>query len=243
MWRSIEIASDVWGPLLNRNAKEAETMAHRKLISLAAVGFFLSALALGTGWAQDVPATAGAFAAYCTPLKKGCATKIEAVQVGAMMESLNSAKPTTVCTVPDGIEAAAGHQAIVAWLSAHPATANLSTENGINAAIKALWNCQGSVATGVTSRGVPDKTDAFVAFCDDTKHYAKCANEVVQASINAYFAKEINDKSAHCTSPDGVETQELTIKVLAWLKGHKELYGQATEVGTAAAIDHLWPCH
>jgi hypothetical protein len=218
-------------------------MTERKLISLPAVVLFLTACGLGTARAQDVPSTAGAFAAYCTPLKKGCAVKIEAVQIGAMMESSKSAKPTPVCTVPDGIEAEAGHKAIIAWLSAHPATANLSTENGINAAIKALWNCQESVSTGVTSRGVPDKTGAFVAFCDDTKHYAKCANEVVQASINAYFAKEMNGKSEHCSSPDGVETRELTTKVLAWLKDHRDLYGQATPVGTAAAIDHLWPCH
>jgi len=47
----------------------------------------------------------------------------------------------------------------------------------------------------------------------------------------------------HCSSPDNIETKELTAKVLAWLKDHQELDGQNTEDSTATAIDHLWPCH
>jgi hypothetical protein len=53
----------------------------------------------------------------------------------------------------------------------------------------------------------------------------------------------MNGKSVHCSSPDSVETKELTDKVLTWLKDHKELYVDNTEDSTANAIDHLWPCH
>jgi hypothetical protein len=195
---------------------------------------FVTAWVLNPGavWAQSIPEKAGAFATYCTPVKESCSSKIISVQFDAL-----------ACSVPDGITSNEGDKAIVGWLSAHPATVDMSTEDGIKTAIKALWNCQKSVATGHTSRGAPDKTDAFVTFCDDTKHYAVCANEIVQASVNAYAALEMNGKSAHCSSPDNIETKELTEKVLTWIKDHKELYAQKTEDSTAYAIDHLWPCH
>jgi hypothetical protein len=215
-------------------------MAKWKRISFKISMLFLAAWVLtpSTVSAQGVPAKAGAFAAYCTPLKEDCSSKIEDAQVAALAGAASD-----VCSVPDGITADEGARAIVGWLSAHPANANMSTEDGINAAIKALWNCQKSVATGHTSRGVPDNTGVFVTFCDDATHYVPCANEVVQASVNADMALQVNGKSAHCSSPDKVETKELTDKVLAWLKDHKELYGQKTEDSTAIAIDHLWPCH
>ena len=209
-------------------------MAMWERISFKISTLFLAAWVLTpyTVCAQDAPAKAGAFAAYCTPLKEACSSKIVLAQFDALD-----------CSVPDGITSNEGDRAIVGWLSAHPGAAGMSTVDGINAAIKALWNCQKSVATGHTSRGAPDKTGAFVAFCDDTRHYVVCANEVVQASINAYAALTMNGKSAHCSSPDSVETKELTDKVLIWLKDHKELYVQNTEDSTATAIDHLWPCH
>ncbi len=221
------------------------TIANWKRIPCKTVVLFVAAwvLAPNTIWAQAIPATAGAFATYCTPLKKGCDGKIQEVETDAEVKAMTSSPPIDACTVPKGIEFAAGDRAIVAWLSAHPSAADMSTADGINAAIKALWNCQKSVATGVTSWGVPDKTGPFVAFCADAKHYTKCASEIVQASVNAYAAQTLNGKSLHCTSPDNVGTKELTAKVLAWLNGHKEVYGLATEDGNAAAIDHLWPCH
>jgi hypothetical protein len=164
-------------------------------------------------------------------MKEDCSSKILLVQFDAL-----------ACSVPDGITSDEGDRAIVGWLSAHPAIADMSTEDGIKTAVKALWNCQKSVASGHTSRGAPDKTGAFVTFCDETRNFTVCATEVLQASLNAYAALS-NGKSVHCTSPDKVETKELTDKVLAWLKDHKELYGQKTVDSTANAIDHLWPCH
>lgn len=220
-------------------------MASWKRIAYKTSMLFLGVSALNqcTVWAQGVPAKAGAFATYCTPMKEDCSNKITEVQSVALVQASVSPQATGVCSVPDGITSNEGDRAIVGWLSAHPATAGMNTGDGINTAIKALWNCQKSVATGHTSRGAPDKTGAFVAFCGDTRNYKVCANEVVQASVNAYMALQINGKSVHCSSPDSVETKELTEKVLAWLKDHKELYGQNTEDSTSNAIDHLWPCH
>jgi len=189
--------------------------------------------------ADDVPATAGKFAAFCTPVNDACRGEIEQAQMDANFGT----PPTTDCEVPEGIEHEEGYNAIIGWLSAHPEAANKSTEDGINAAIKALWNCQKSVATGHTSWGAPDKIGAYVTFCADAKNYTICANQTVEASTNAYAAQVLNGKSDHCSSPDGVETKELTARVLAWLKDHKEVYGQDTGVGITTAIDHLWPCH
>jgi hypothetical protein len=114
---------------------------------------------------EDLPSSAGDFAAYCTPLKEVCTTELIAVQVGDLMESRLSAHPYPVCSVPKGIEEPVAEKAIVGWLSTHPEMASRKRADGIRAAIKALWNCKESVATGVTSLGVPDKTGAFVAFC------------------------------------------------------------------------------
>jgi len=193
--------------------------------------------------AEDLPASAGDFAANCTPLKKACSTEMIAVQVGDLMESQLSAHHYPVCSVPRGIEEPVAEKAIIGWLSAHPEIASTNRADGIRAAIKALWNCKASVATGVTSMGVPDKSGAFVAFCEDAKNFAKCANEILSDGLAAYVAQSVNGKSSHCSFPDNVETKEAAEKVLAWLKGHKEVYGQTTEDGNADAIDHLWPCH
>jgi hypothetical protein len=160
-----------------------------------------------------------------------------------MVQALTSSPPTDVCHVPKGIEDGVAALAIVGWLSAHPNAANMGTEDGIKTAIKALWNCQESVATGVTSWGVPDKTGAFVTFCADAKHYTKCADQIVQASVNASAERIFNGQSSHCSAPDNVASKDVTAKVLAWLIDQKEGYGQATEDGIAAAVDHLWPCH
>jgi Tfp pilus assembly protein PilW len=206
----------------------------------AALILIAGALMPNRAWAAaDVPATAQKFAVFCTPLNDACRSKI----IGVQMDSSFSTPPATDCEVPDGIEHEEGYKAIVSWLSAHPETASMSTEDGINAAIKALWNCQKSIATGHTSWGAPDKIGAFVTFCADAKNYVICANQIVEASTNAYAAQALNGKSDHCSAPDGVETKELTVKVLAWLKDHTEVNGQDTGTGITAAIDHLWPCH
>jgi hypothetical protein len=201
------------------------------------------ALMANTVWADDVPATAGAFAAYCTPLKKGCRSKITEVLSEAIVTAATSSPPTDACDMPEGIEEVPGDKAIIAWLSEHPDAAGMATADGINTATEALWKCQKSIDTGVTSQGAPDNTAAFVTFCADAKNYTKCANEVVRASVNALAAQDSSGKGPHCTSPDSVETKELTDRVLSWLKGHTEVYDHPTKDGTAAAIDHLWPCH
>src|ERR1035441_8702301 len=104
------------------------TMAGWKRIPFKTSMLFLAASFLNpcTVRSQGVPAKAGAFASYCTPLKEDCSSKIEVVQFDALE-----------CSVPDGITSNEGDRAIVGWLSAHPATADMSTEDGIKTAIKA----------------------------------------------------------------------------------------------------------
>ena len=212
----------------------------RKIAAIALLA--LPALAPNAVWANDVPAVAGAFAAYCTPLKKDCRGKIIEVLTEAIVTAATSNPPGDACDIPEGIEEVPGDKAIIAWLSGHPEAAGMTTADGINTATKQLWSCQKSIATGVTSRGAPDKTGAFVTFCGDPKNYTKCANEIVQASVDALAAQDSAGKGPHCTSPDSVETKELTARVLGWLKAHVEVSDHDTRDGTAVAIDHLWPC-
>jgi hypothetical protein len=226
--------------LLKMSARRVETRQGVSLLMTAVLILIAGVLTPNRAWAAtDVPSTAGKFAIFCTPLNDACRTKI----IGVEMDSSLSTPPATDCEVPEGIEHEEGYNAIVSWLSAHPETASMSTEDGINAAIKALWNCQKSIATGHTSWGAPDKIGAFVMFCADAKNYPICANQVVEASTNAYAALALNGKSDHCSIPDGIETKDFTAKILAWLKDHTEVNGQDTGSGIAAAIDHLWPCH
>jgi hypothetical protein len=145
--------------------------------------------------------------------------------------------------VPKGIEHVAGDKAIVGWLLQHSEAAGMSTAVGINAAIKALWNCRASIATGVTSLGVPDMTGAFVKYCAVARNYVRCANQIVEATTDAAAEQTFNGKSQHCRVPNGIDTHHSTAKVLAWLKKHKETYGRSTEDGTASAVDNHWPCH
>jgi hypothetical protein len=209
----------------------------------AFVLFAIPMLTPNAARADDVPATAGAFAAFCTPLKDACRSKIILVQVTADATTMTNNSSAKSCDVPDGIEAEPADKAIVVWLSAHPETASMTTADGISAAIKGLWQCQAKIATGITSWGVPDNAQAFVAFCKAAKNYVKCANQITQASVNASAQQTFNDKSAHCSAPDGVTPKDATAKVLAWLKKHKEANGLSTEDATASAVDHLWPCH
>jgi hypothetical protein len=213
-------------------------------LKIAAIAFLaVAALTPNAVWADDLPPTAGDFAAYCTPLKDACDGKITEVQVAAMIRAMTSTPPVTACQVPKGIERVAGEKAIIGWLSKHSEAAGMSTADGINAAIKALWNCRASIATGVTSLGVPDMTGAFVKYCAVSRNYVRCANQIVEASTNAAAEQTFNGSSQHCQVPNGVNTHDSTAKVLAWLKKHKETYGQSTDGGIASAVDNLWPCH
>ena len=194
------------------------------------------------GWAaDDVPKTTGAFVAYCGDHLEACQTKIAVVEIANAMDP--AARAAGNCIVPRGVEGPAAAKAIIGWLGGHPELAGGSTRDGIETAIKAIWNCRDEVESGVTSLGSPDRTGAFVAFCAGPAHRSTCADEILTASLRAYIAAKKVPPGPHCTSPNDIETPELTSKVLAWLGRHAEVYGRSTEDGIAAAIDALWPCH
>ncbi len=191
--------------------------------------------------ADDVPAATGAFVAYCDGHLKACQNYIVELQIGSALDP--DARASGECLVPRGVQDAAAGKAIIGWLGGHPELNGRSTHDGVVAAIKAIWNCQDKVESGVTSLGSPDRTGAFVSFCADPAHRTVCDEEIVAASLSAYIAYQDGKPGQHCTSPDSVETPELASKVIAWLGRHPELNGQPTEDGIAMAIDAIWPCH
>ena len=189
----------------------------------------------------EAPNTVGPFVTFCKTNFKDCRGKISEVQLDALASEM-SEPSGKICSVPRGIEPEAGAHAIVEWLGQHRETAGLSTGDGVKTAIKALWNCQTKVVTGVTSSGVPDHVGRYVSFCSDAKNYVKCANQTVGVSVDAYAAQLINDDHSHCSAPKGTTTPVMYAKVMEWLKAHPETYDSETEVGIAAAIDTTWPC-
>jgi hypothetical protein len=186
--------------------------------------------------AADAPQTTGPFLTFCATNSKDC---LSAVQVDQIATTITG----DGCLIPHGIEYNAGDQQIVAWMRAHPASADQSVHASIQAAIKGLWNCQDAVNTGMTSLGVPDKAALFVAYCDDKSHYNKCATEVVGDTFAIYAGNQGMNESAkgHCSPHDDIVTKPLTDKVMTWLRAHPS--DQDTERAIWSASDALWPCH
>lgn len=190
--------------------------------------------------ATDAPDQVGPFLEYCVGNHNGCMSALItdeiATEVGA---------DSGECDVPRGIETGAGNAQIVDWLTAHPETHSMTLHDGMQAAMRAIWDCAAAVKTGMTSMGAPDKAGPFLAFCADKKHYAKCANEIVGDNLAVYAGTQgLNDSATgHCPSPDNIETPELTEKILGWLREHPELNDEDTEAAIWAAGDALWPCH
>ena len=79
-------------------------------------------------------ATVGAFLAACRGDQGGCMDEVGT----ALMDKMDYSGTSRVCiSSPDY------GQPVPAWLSAHPQTANMPTEDGIYLAIETLYPCAG----------------------------------------------------------------------------------------------------
>jgi len=211
-------------------------------VAFLVAALLLSVLLARPAWSavSDAPATVGPFVTFCQTNFADCRAKITEIQLIALTRDLQNGTRLS-CSVPRGIDPEAGAHAVVDWLGQHSESAGLATADGVTAAIRALWNCQ-EVATGVTSGGVPDKTDRFVAFCKEARNYVRCANKAVEVSSAALLQELVYGNSKHCHSPPGTTTEATYAKVIAWLELHPETYASKTEDGIAAAIDATFPC-
>jgi hypothetical protein len=190
--------------------------------------------------AAKAPDQVGPFLKFCVKHHQDCMTSLVVDEIATNL-SENSGQ----CDVPRGIETNAGNAQVLDWLKAHPESHSLPLHDGMQAAMKSIWNCAAAVKTGMTSMGTPDTIGPFLAFCEDKHHYTKCANEIVGDNMAVYAGTQgLNDSAkGHCPSPDGIDTPELTRKILGWLRQHPELNDQDTETSIWAAGDGLWPCH
>jgi hypothetical protein len=190
--------------------------------------------------AAKAPDRVGPFLKYCAKNHDGCSISLSADEIATNLSG-NSGE----CDIPRGIQTRAGNAQVLDWLKAHPETHALLLHDGMQAAMKSIWNCATAVKTGMTSIGAPDTVGPFLVFCEDKHHYAKCANEILGDNMAVYAGTQgMNDSAkGHCPSPDGITTQELASKVIGWFRTHPEMNDQDTEVAVWAAGDALWPCH
>lgn len=196
--------------------------------------------------AAKVPAKTGEFVNYCKARKHhdDCFTEMMADEVSTSL-SANLNGDRGECQLPRGISGIKGNEEILAWLARHNDYDAAPLHDGIQAAIKGLWNCAETLHNGKTSSGAPDKAGAFLAFCGGARNYNICADEIVSDDMKAYAgAAGLNPGYAgHCSAPKGVETKEMTGKVLAWLRANPQQPDGDTEAAVMTAIDSLWPCH
>jgi len=211
-----------------------------------AIPVTILALCASTGVqaADPVPDKVGVFVSFCATHFADCKNKVVSTDVATMAAVLFAKKGTPsaktgapTCVIPKGVNNDTGTKKILAWLGEHNNTYAMTTEDGIHAAQKALWNCQTKIGDGTEPGGPPAKIGQFVVYC--SSHYAECGNEMVAVTVSIMAAGH----SKHCLPPDNVETKEMTVAALGWLGQHQETYALNTDDGITAAFDHLWPCH
>jgi hypothetical protein len=187
--------------------------------------------------ANPTPDKTGAFVAYCAGHLADCSSKVVDVDVAVLATKVFAKKGAELCTIPKGVGNDTATKEILVWLGDHKNVHAMATEDGIQAAVKALWHCKLQIGDGSEPGGPPAKTGAFVAYC--ATHYTNCANEMVTVSVSIMATEHSKD----CMPPDSVKTKEMTVAALGWLGQHKETYALDTDDGIKAAFDHLWPCH
>lgn len=211
-----------------------------KIIILSAIVFATLLFAPQAMSAAKAPDQVGPFLKYCARNHSGCMTSLISDEIATDFGG-NSDE----CDIPQGIETDAGNAQVIDWLRAHPETHSLPLHDGLQAAMRGIWDCAKAVKTGMTSMGTPDTVGPFLAYCEDKHHYTKCANEIVADNLAVYAGTQgLNDSAkGHCPSPDNMTTRELTGKILDWFRTHPDLNDQDTETAVWAAGDALWPCH
>jgi hypothetical protein len=186
--------------------------------------------------ANPIPDKVDAFVAYCAGHLADCRSTIVEADVAVLATKLFAKQGEQLCTIPRGVSMDNATKQILAWLGSHQNVYAKSTNDGIQAAVTALWHCQVQIGDGSVPGGPPAKTGAFVAYCPT--HDVKCADEMVAAAVSIM----VPDRPVHCLPPRGTKNTDISRAVLSWLGQHKETYGFDTIDGIAVAFDHLWPC-
>jgi hypothetical protein len=107
-----------------------------------AVGISMS---FTSGAVADAPENTGDFVAYCTPFRDDCKSRVMDINIVNGYSQLSGREACTISppkgqkkfTDSDLIEAS---KSIIAWLAQRPEIHGMKTLDGINRAIRALWN-------------------------------------------------------------------------------------------------------
>ncbi len=190
-----------------------------------------------------VPGETGAFVKFCARNFKSCREEILQEQIVIMAAKAWANSTSDKCWVPDGVDDDTAARQILGWLKQHGETAMMKTEDGVETAVRGIWNCQTKIETGLTSMGVPDRTGAYMKFCGVAANYAKCANQMVADDVIIATRDPSSTAPAHCTAPKGMDSNTMAKAIYYWLYAHPETYELPTDDGVWTAIDALWPCH
>lgn len=211
-------------------------------IRLATFVLVLAMTAPAVSYAADVPQTTGTFVQYCSDKSNwsACDNAMLTDETATLITMLSN-NTANECDLPDGIKATDANAQIVAWLAQNKGYDDAPIHDGIQAAIKGLWNCATKLNTGMTSSGAPDKIGAFMGFCADKANYNTCASEIVTGDVSV-MASSLSGPSNRCPSPDNTTTEELTDKTLAWLRANPQPDEEDTSDAIMKAHDALWPC-
>jgi len=133
----------IGGLVLNLTSEGEKSMANWRRTSFLMAVLFLTAWVLtpNTIWAEDhVPAKTGAFLAYCKTNNQGCVDEV--ADISFAMQVTNPAKKEWCPTKEvEDVKLLTGK--VVEWLTAHPETADMATEDGIEMALVRLYPCNG----------------------------------------------------------------------------------------------------
>lgn len=109
---------------------------------LMAAGFMAAPGAMAQT-ADPMPDKVAAYLAWCPTRAAQCAKAATEVALTSLAAELFAREPAPakVCRPPERLSAREVNTAVLAWLAAHPETAGLDRDVGIQSAFTALWPC------------------------------------------------------------------------------------------------------
>jgi len=105
----------------------------------ALVGCLLALSALPARAADEAPPQIGTFLSYCKSDSKGCADKISGISFAMLVTSPIDHK---WCPTKEADDVDVLAPKVVQWLTAHPETNDMKTNDGIQLALSQLYPCK-----------------------------------------------------------------------------------------------------
>jgi hypothetical protein len=120
------------------SCKQTEAGVLRAFLSIAVCAVAWPSMALA---AADAPAQNGAFVDYCKTNSEGCIDKVARIYT-AMLINATIAQKREWCPGKEANDAKVLTPKVIGWLTAHPETNGMTTNDGINKAVIQLYPCK-----------------------------------------------------------------------------------------------------